>query len=111
MNAISLMAADPAAGGSMSATLITFVLIILIFYFLIIRPHEIDVFTKSFCDHTGRVCFLRIRINHNLQHHPWVISRAAALFVSVVEWRQVQTVHDCIYDPHQMIFRYKIFQR
>ena len=29
MNAISLMAADPAAGGSMSATLITFVLIIL----------------------------------------------------------------------------------
>ena len=40
MNAISLMAADPAAGGSMSATLITFVLIILIFYFLIIRPQK-----------------------------------------------------------------------
>ena len=40
MNAISLMAADPAAGGSMSATLITFVLIILIFYFLIIRCYE-----------------------------------------------------------------------
>ena len=40
MNAISLMAADPAAGGSMSATLITFVLIILIFYFLIICPQK-----------------------------------------------------------------------
>ena len=40
MNAIALMASDPAAGGSMGATLITFVLIILIFYFLIIRPQK-----------------------------------------------------------------------
>ena len=40
MDAIALMASDPAAGGSMGATLITFVLIILIFYFLIIRPQK-----------------------------------------------------------------------
>ena len=39
MNAIALMAAD-ASGDSMATTLITFVLIILIFYFLIIRPQK-----------------------------------------------------------------------
>ena len=39
MNAISLMAAD-GSSGSMATTLITFVLIILIFYFLIIRPQK-----------------------------------------------------------------------
>lgn len=50
------------------------------------NPHEVDIFTKGFRDHAERVCLLRIRINHNLQHHPWVISGAAALFVSVVEW-------------------------
>lgn len=41
MNAlIALMAADASAQGSMVTTLVTFVLIILIFYFLIIRPQK-----------------------------------------------------------------------
>ncbi len=40
MNAITLMAADASGQGSMATTLITFVLIILIFYFLIIRPQK-----------------------------------------------------------------------
>lgn len=41
MNAlIALMAADASAQGSMVTILVTFVLIILIFYFLIIRPQK-----------------------------------------------------------------------
>ncbi len=40
MNVFSLMSADPAAQGSMMTTFITFALIILIFYFLIIRPQK-----------------------------------------------------------------------
>lgn len=41
MNAlIALMAADASAQGFMVTTLVTFVLIILIFYFLIIRPQK-----------------------------------------------------------------------
>lgn len=37
---LALMAADPSGAGSMVTTLVTFVLIILIFYFLIIRPQK-----------------------------------------------------------------------
>lgn len=40
MNVFSLMSADPATQGSMMTTFITFALIILIFYFLIIRPQK-----------------------------------------------------------------------
>ncbi len=40
MNVFSLMSSDPATQGSMMTTFITFALIILIFYFLIIRPQK-----------------------------------------------------------------------
>jgi hypothetical protein len=49
------------------------------------NPHEVDIFPKNLGNLPGRIELLRIGIN--------------------------QIVHNCIYDPHQMTFRYEIFKR
>lgn len=41
----------------------------------------------------------------------WPSVSAGVVFTPVVEWSRVQTVHNWICDPHQMIFRNEIFKR